>query len=80
MEAPPESAVLALLSLGWSGCGWDSLTVAMPEMHSQSPTSAVGSQECAQAEHGGCERMAAVCFCPKILKMGLRGREEEHST
>lgn len=68
MEAPPESVVLALLSLGWSGCGWDSLIVAMPEMHSQSSTSAVGSQECAQAGHGGCERMS------KNPKNGVEGK------
>lgn len=59
-----------MLSLGWSGCGWGSLTVAVPEMHSQSSRSAMGSWECAHHEDGGFERVGGGCFFLKILKEG----------
>lgn len=70
METSPETAGQALLSLGWSGCDWASLTLAMPEMHSQSSGNAVGSWECAHHEEGGFETVARVCFFLKVLKRG----------
>jgi len=48
----------------------------MPERHSQSSRSAVGSWKRAHPDDGGFERVAGVCFFLKILKMGWGERRK----